>query len=430
MSLILDWILIIVTSLIALSSYRRIIRNRYSSVAHFILLIEYIFLSTPILLNYCIGMPTYQSIPWYSVFLSSMTNDWIAIIYDLYILISMVLLYLYAISHDSRAVKYKKYDEIKFDGFFTNKVVLTIVIIAPIIHIIISGQLLSYLIYGTSSKRGIDSSDFVVLQSMILQLSIFAFCYRFFSTSITGSKVFILLAYSLMIAWISGKRFMIALLMLVYLFCFTRSKLEKKTRKRLEKLVPLLFILLLIFSGFYLVIIKPVPDTSLGGIYDVLRVDFGRDDVIKFVIEQEFFKNNPILEYRGQTILSEFLTFVPRFMWPNKPYPHYVYLTSEILGVATNKLPAGTTPSWFEMCIANFSWLGFLIGAIGIPFFCKWCDKTKSATSRLLIMIFIMVLITQSMSAYTVVLLLIVAKGAIKLVLGDRKVVLVFKRRQ
>lgn len=430
MSLITDWMLIIISSLIALSSYKRIMRDRHSSVAHFILLIEYVFMSTPILLNYCMGIPTYRSVYWYKSFLSSMSDTRIAVIYDLYILVSMILLYLYAVHYDRNEARYKRYDEVSFDGFFTNRTVLNIVILSPIIQILISGWALSYLVYGTSSVRNIESSDFIVYQYMLLQISICAFCYKFFSTPISKRRVLQLVAYSFMIAWISGKRYMIALLLLVYLFCFTRSGLEERVRKRLEIYVPLLFVALVVFSYFYLIVVKPMQDTSFQGIYDVLRVDYGRDDVVKFVIEREFFQKDPILDYRGQTILSEFLTFVPRKIWPNKPYPHYVYLTSEILGVARNKLPSGTTPSWFEMCIANFSWLGFVVGSVAIPYFCKWCDRTKSFLHQMLILIFIMVLITQSMTAYMAILMLLVVKSAVKLVMGNRRVVFVFKRRR
>lgn len=427
MSIITDWMLIIVSTLMALSSYRRIIRDRYSSVAHFILLVEYIFLSSPILFNYCLGVPTYESLPWYRTFLSSMTDERIAVVYDVYILISMVLLYLYAVNHDAREAKHKTYVETQYDSFFTNRTALVLVIFLPVIQIMASGQLVSYLVYGTSSVRGITSSEFMEYQHLFVQLSIYAFCYRMFSGPMTNRKVFLLLAYSFMIAWISGKRFVIALLLLVYLFGFTRSGVDRKTRKKLERYVPLLFLALVIFSYFYLVVVKPVPDTTFSGVYDMLRVDFGRDDVIKFVIEREFFQKDPILEYRGQTILSEFLTFVPRFIWPNKPRPHYVYLTAEILGVALNKLPAGTTPSWFELCIANFSWFGFVVGAIAIPYFCKWCDRLKSVMHQMLIVIVVMALITQSMSAYTAFLMLLVVNSAIKLVFGDKKVVVVLK---
>lgn len=430
MSLITDWLLIIVSSMIAISSFKRILRDRYSSVAHFILLIEYIFMCTPILLNYCMGMPSYNSIIWYKAFLNSMTDDTIAIIYDLYILTSMALLYRYATFHDRVFAKNKRYVENKFDSFLTNRAFLNFVILLPIIQIIVSGELMSYMIYGTATARGIDNSDFKEYQSLFIQLSICAFCYKMFSTPVTKSKVFQLVLYGALISWISGKRFMIALLLLVYLFCLTRGGLERKTRRRLSFYIPVLSVGLVVFSYFYLVAVKPLSDTSFSSIYDMLRVDYGRDDVVKFVIERELFLDDPILDYRGQTILSEFFTFVPRFIWPDKPYPHYVYLTSEILGVARNKLPSGITPSWFELCIANFSWLGFMVGTIGIPLFCNWCDKTKSVFNQMLFLIFIMALITQSMTAYTAVLFLLMAKAGIKLILGNKKVVIVLRRRR
>lgn len=161
----------------------------------------------------------------------------------------------------------------------------------------------------------------------------------------------------------------------------------------------------------------------------MLRVDFGRDDVVKFVIEQEIFKKEPILAYRGQSFLSTFLTFVPRRIWPNKPYPHYMYLTSRILGTAIDRLPAGTTPSWFELCIANFSWLGFAVGAFSIPMFCKWCDKLKSIPRQMLVLVFIMVLITQSMDAYVAFLLLIIAQCVIKHMMIGKRIVISKKKR-
>lgn len=205
--------------------------------------------------------------------------------------------------------------------------------------------------------------------------------------------------------------------------------MTKSTRKKLELYTPVLFIILVLFSYYYLVVIKPLSNVSFNSVYDMLRVDFGRDDVIKFVIDQELFNNSPILEYRGQSFLSTFLTFIPRSIWPSKPYPHYMYLTSRILGTAIDKLPAGTTPSWFEMCIANFSWFGFVIGVIFIPLFCKWCDKIKSVPNQMLVLVFIVVLITQSTDAYVGFLMLIVIQFLIAKFMKRKKIVIRINRQ-
>lgn len=424
MCLILDWALILISSFITVSSYRRIVKNKCSSMAHFIVLIEYIFLCVPILLNYCLGIPTYKYISWYKPFLPSMESEAIAHIYDIYILASIVLLYCYARSYDRKKSKYKKYEDIKLNGLFNNKVFLTLVIVSPIIYILLSGKLTSYLIYASAGGRGIEDTKFTTYLSMLILFSLYAFCYQFFNKPITKGRFLILLLYSLAVAWVNGKRFIIALMLIVYLFFYTRSDLSTKTRKKLEIYTPLLFIALVLFSYYYLVAIKPLSDVSFDSVYDMLRVDFGRDDVVKYVINKELFQKSPILDYRCETFLSTFLTFVPRAIWPNKPYPHYMYLTASILGRSIDKLPAGTTPSWFEMCIANCSWLGFLIGIGFIPLLCKWCDKIKSIPYQMLMLVFIIVLITQSTDAYVGFLMLIVVQFLAAKFIGKRKIVI------
>ena len=418
MCFIADWALILISSCITVNSYKRIVKNKCSSIAHFIVLVEYVFLCIPILLNYCIGIPTYNYISWYKSFLPSMESESIAFIYDMYILVSIILLYCYARSYDRRKSKYKKYEDIKLNGLFNNRIFLTIVIVSPIIYIILSGKMTSYLIYASSGGRGIEDTGFTTFLSMLILFSIYAFCYQFFTKPVTKGRFLILLLYSFAISWINGKRFIIALMLIVYLFFYTRSDLSKKTRKKLEIYTPFLFVALVLFSYYYLVVIKPLSDVSFNSVYDMLRVDFGRDDVIKYVINKELFQKSRILDYRGETFLSTFLTFVPRALWPNKPYPHYMYLTARILGTSIDKLPAGTTPSWFEMCIANCSWLGFVIGIVFIPILCKWCDRLKSIPYQMLMLVFIIVLVTQSTDAYVGFLVLIIVQFLIAKFIG------------
>ena len=418
MCFIADWALILISSCITVNSYKRIVKNKCSSIAHFIVLVEYVFLCIPILLNYCIGIPTYNYISWYKSFLPSMESESIAFIYDMYILVSIILLYCYARSYDRRKSKYKKYEDIKLNGLFNNRIFLTIVIVSPIIYIILSGKMTSYLIYASSGGRGIEDTGFTTFLSMLILFSIYAFCYQFFTKPVTKGRFLILLLYSFAISWINGKRFIIALMLIVYLFFYTRSDLSKKTRKKLEIYTPFLFVALVLFSYYYLVVIKPLSDVSFNSVYDMLRVDFGRDDVIKYVINKELFQKSRILDYRGETFLSTFLTFVPRAIWPNKPYPHYMYLTASILGTSIDKLPAGTTPSWFEMCIANCSWLGFVIGIVFIPILCKWCDRLKSIPYQMLMLVFIIVLVTHSTDAYVGFLVLIIVQFLIAKFIG------------
>ena len=168
------------------------------------------------------------------------------------------------------------------------------------------------------------------------------------------------------------------------------------------KLVPVFLITLICFSGLYLKVVRPLSDTSFDSIYEMLRVDFGRDDVIKYTIEKEIIKNERILEYRGETMLGLLLQFVPRKIWPGKPYPHYMYLTSSLLNVNIFKLPAGTTPSYYEMAISNFGYFGFIFAIFTLLLLCYFADKSQSIDTKYIWTMLMVVLLTQSMDIYII----------------------------
>ena len=179
-----------------MSSYKSIIRNRFSSVAHFIVLIEYLFLCTPILLNYIFGIPTYEYIPWYKTFISSMHDDLISIIYDLYITISVVAIYLYAKKFDANQQKSCYFDEVSKNDLFNNGVFCFLVISTPLIYILGSGKIGHFLMYATADTRGIDDAGFTTVLSALVLLSIYTFSYRLFSSPLTISKFFILIVFA------------------------------------------------------------------------------------------------------------------------------------------------------------------------------------------------------------------------------------------
>ena len=162
------------------------------------------------------------------------------------------------------------------------------------------------------------------------------------------------------------------------------------------------------FSFYYFATVRSENAMS-ENMYATIRVDFGRDDVTKFVIDRELFQDKPILDYAGQTVLSTIFIWVPRSLWPNKPYPHYRYLTSAILGVNIDDLPAGTTPSIYEQNIANFGILGIFVTCIILVYMCKWADNCNSINYKLLILLLLINLLTQAIDMALPILLIIVS---------------------
>lgn len=171
-----------------------------------------------------------------------------------------------------------------------------------------------------------------------------------------------------------------------------------------------------------------MAETSSSSIYDMLRVDFGRDDVIKYVINKEIIRGERILEYRGETFLSLIGAFIPRKMWPSKPYPHYMYLTGSILNLSIHNLPAGTTPSLLEMTICNFGFWGFAVGIIFLVWICNMIDRSKDIDTKAIGLILAMVLLTQSMDVYLILIVILVAISLMVQLFKGRKVRIVIHR--
>jgi len=404
MNVLLDWMLIIIGTLIVYFAYKKIVFQKNTSISNFILVIIYVFCVVPILLNYIIGIPKYNTVYWYKVFIGPMNNENVSIMYDIYILVTMICLYLF-VSRKNKKIELKEFNT--FTSLTSNKIIATLFIISPIILIVCSGTFKNYMTFNVSSVRGLSEENLLNYMTPLLLLSTITYFSCIFKGRMCLKKVLISVVYFTAIVWISGKRFMIANILILSVFYMNNMNITEKTKKRMFYMLPMLIIMLIVFSAFYLIKVRPLSHTSASSIYEMLRVDFGRDDVIKYVINQEIILNNRILEYRGQTIIGLMASFIPRILWINKPYPHYMYLTGSILGLSIFNLPAGTTPSWFEMCICNFSLFGFIIGIISILLLCKLSDGSKDIDSKALCLLLIVVLLTQSIDVYLIVIALL-----------------------
>lgn len=395
---VLDWTLIILSTVLAFKSYRRIIYASRASVGEYVFLVLWVFCCLPIFFDYLIGRPTYTTVYWYQVFIISNADDAVSCIYDSIILVACILLYMYS-KHASRnsARPSKKWGGLIFD----NKPLLILLVVSPVLYIVATGHTSNYLVYGVTSFRGLSGNSVSTVVSGLLLVSVLAFCNLFFKRQrLVFTDVIVLIAYSFAAAWIEGKRFIIAIMILLYFYYFMQRNPSEKVRRRLEFGLPIAVVVLLFFSGFYLMFFRPLSDTGFNSVYEMLRVDYGRDDVVKYVIYHEFFLHDHILEYYGETFLSTFLVWVPRSVWSGKPYQHYQYLTSSILNLPIDQLPAGTTPCWFEMCIANFSHFGIVLSWALLVLFVWLSDRTKSISTESILMMLIIVLLTQSVDAY------------------------------
>jgi hypothetical protein len=137
------------------------------------------------------------------------------------------------------------------------------------------------------------------------------------------------------------------------------------------------------------------------------RIDFGRDNGIRLAIFSEL---NPeylqILEYRGQSVLFNLTFFVPRSVWPDKPWPYSVYSTAAVFNLRPDYLGWGVTTSWLEEAIANFSWLGFLLGPLLITLVARIGDSTGEPVVSFLTKLVVSLLLTVQLAAWIYLALL------------------------
>lgn len=403
---IVDWLMILITTIVTYKSYKKLVFDRYCSVSFYVIFIVYIFCCVPIILNYLIGMPQYTVVYWYKAFIEPMNNADISAIYDIYITFAIFALYIYGTKMNRRLVSRATELNIVLRNENEKPWIYVFGIASPVLYVLLSGNASKFLIYSSMNLRGVSGQDNLILNSLIL-VSLFCTCIMLFSGRITAKKMCMLVLITLILAWLQGKRFIIAVMGVFYLFFLTKSELGEKGRKKVFWILPIMGITLIAFSAFYLAVIKPLSNMNFDSVYDMLRVDFGRDDVIKYVIYEEFFKKNHILDYPGQSFFSTLFIFIPRIIWPNKPYSHYQYLTSSILNLPISKLPAGTTPCWYEMTLCNFGYLGYLVGIFGLIIFCYFADTMKQTKSKSLVFMFILVLLTQNTDVYVVYILFI-----------------------
>lgn len=424
MSWFFDWVLIVISTLILFFSYKRIVFMKNCSIANYVIVLLVVFCVLPILFNYLVGIPSYEVAYWYKPFIKAMENEGVNIAYDIYVLTCIITLYFLCAKKKPK----KELNEFNTLSSFIadNKILRVILIALPIIYIVVTGAWKNYAVYAVSSARGLTESNSMLLMTPFMLISMITVYSIAFKGDINIRKMIGVVIYSIAIVWISGKRFMLANLLLLMIFYLVNLHLSTKNRKRIFRILPIAGVLLVAFSIFYLSVVRPMAETTVESLYDMLRVDFGRDDVIKYVIYTEFVEKDHILDYYGQSFLGLIGAFIPRMFWATKPYPHYMYLTGSILNLDIHNLPAGTTPSLLEMTICNFGYWGFIVGILLLIWICRWADKMNDIDNKAIALILISVLLTQSMDVYLILVVVLAFSKLLIAIFKGRKIRLAF----
>lgn len=345
----------------------------------------YFFMVLPNLLDLIIGRPSYDYYFNYNSFwgFSISGNDFLTeVIYSLFLISSTIVFFLFGIKKPLYLKEIKS-----FDYNILHKLsipFLTLIIFLPtilsIIRIKSQGELWLK-IFNYNFLRVLFRNDDNFLNYYYLSLFVvlsFVIVLVFTNKNILSQT----LMYSIPVyiaVGIHGKRNIIAILLVLYLFVLlfkTKMKL-----KNFRYIIIASVIVILMTSFKYQSEVRGISiDNSISDFYTDFRVDYGRDDVIKMAIYYQI-NGEGILKNQMNTFLYP-LKFIPlNLKGIHSEYKYSVYATSKLLGYdAPVDLGWGMTTGIFDEGISNFGILfGISFSLIIIIVIFRIGDRSKNS---------------------------------------------------
>jgi hypothetical protein len=368
--------------------------NRNYNPTYILLIVFFVFFGLPLGEDLFIGKPI---LTLYRGFDQAINDDSVSALYCWY-MATIPLLWWYV---GIRNVKTQTFDYKTIIGL---RPFFWITLFAPLIAVVFAPDTDLYLKYGWVADAGIRTVEGLEYQDLVAILavsSLVAAIGLLASTKKIRIPLVLFLGFIVFIdIWLNGKRYIVAFfLLLITYVVFLRTRMKRSTL-----IIGLMFaaLVLLTFSLFYQDTIRNITSDS-ERFYTNFRIDYGRDLVTKLTLHAELYPEEfQILPARGYSVLFNLATYVPRSLWPEKPYPYAIYLTSAVFNIfPARPLGWGLTTSWLEEAIANFSWLGLLIGPMVPVLICRWSNASKNSMTTILGALVAVLFIVVQLSAFT-----------------------------
>jgi hypothetical protein len=184
--------------------------------------------------------------------------------------------------------------------------------------------------------------------------------------------------------WLQAKRFSIALAVVCVVFALWQRGTLRGIRFAIACAIA--FVTMGAASYWYQDYVRGQNIADTPDYYDGYRADYGRDGVIKQAIYSELHpEEGRILQYRGQNIVYLLTFYVPRSMWPTKPWTYSTYVTAALMEQPDPYyLGYVMTTSILDEALATFGWLGLVMGPWLVGVVCRLGDQSRWPPVRLL----------------------------------------------
>lgn len=365
------------------------IKKGSNAIHYYFYLIYYFFFIFPVILM--ILVPNYK----YKIFWranDAMEDPISNIIYYIFTMFFSV-----CIIHSSRMSR-----EVKVKNFTYNRLAINtctaVIIFVFLITIMRNGIGILTSGYGVHYTKGIYEINEPLIGCGIMCFLILLGYSEYVSKFRIWICSFIIIAFFSFV----GKRYIIAetLILCVYVLSMT-GKLQGR------KFIKCLF---LVASGVlglcvaYGIVIKG----NFTGIVDYLAVDFSRQYTLVYQI---FSKNieRQISIYKWDAIIYILAWWIPRVLWPTKPYGFVnqltISLTSEMDPILKN-MGWATTCSIFSDLFDSFSYIGLLMGILIFVWILDKANKTSKPHQKIFLMYLSIKLVTVQISSWIIQIVL------------------------
>ena len=335
----------------------------------------------PIILEMILGIPNIPVDVYYN-YIYAMNDQTTLLIYCIFILFAQLLFFIDLLVINNKDKYYKRNDSITLNNLLYNfkykniiiylcylVIIISLVAIAfspdPLhyfkfrsVHDIVSNNVLSY-------NTKIISPIFTLLIGCIILLKLFSK-----NNHISG-----VLGRSLLIAYytmVNGKRTYFMIIVGTY---FLIDLLKSGSLKKIFSKYLIVFGITAIYFWSYMYLTDKIDFN--GDFYYELHEYIFRSMHMRYAIYAVL---NPdkihILDYPGQSILYSIFFFVPRQIWPNKPYAYIDYYMMGLLDLnsplqVTYHMPA----SYYPEFVSNFGLIGLPLSIIFTILISKYFDK-------------------------------------------------------
>lgn len=343
------------------------------------------------------------------VMYDSMLDDTVSIIYDIYVIITSIVLFIFSRKrrsfdiHKALFEKAKNIHASKYLMFF-----LIMMIYAPlIVGFIFAPDKNVYTTFSYFYTNEVDKALSVeyIYHSLVMmrctQISLlFILLSYFFKRKRSVTVSFFIVVGIILCTWFEGKRGILvyALLGILVLDYVKNSFTSKKMVLR-----RLLFFAFIIF-GYFFSYSQITEKGSESSFFREYTCYFARLSAEKVAI-YDVINTDKILEYPGQSLLFDLLFFVPRSMWEDKPVMYCKYFTGYVYtGDGSEMLGANLHVNIWAEYVSNFGLLGHFVALFLLVIIVQAIDKSKSISSYISGALFVFVYLMFGFESIVIIL--------------------------